>query len=88
MDQAFLNKMYDLIGTEEVERIRSAAKKLSEDHAPENIDKCQCRICELKRKGIDYYKQMSQGRGDWIKRELEQRENRRGIPKLSSTKEK
>lgn len=77
MDQAFLNKMYDLLGPEEVHRIREAAKKTSHDHAPENIDKCQCRVCQLKRKGIDYFRYMAAQRGDWIKKELEREDDGR-----------
>lgn len=72
MDQA-LQKAIDTLGEEEVARIRAAASVCSENHAPDRISSCQCRVCQLKRQGVDYFKWLSQQRGDWIKRELEGR---------------
>lgn len=80
MDNIF-QKALALVGRKEVERIRAAAHKCSDDHSPENIASCQCKICTYKREGIDYFKVIAQNREDWIRKELEgnKDEQERGV---------
>ena len=73
MDQALLQKSIDLLGEKEVARIRAKASRCSEEHAPDRISSCQCNVCNLKRKGIDYFQWVLSQRGDWLKRELQGR---------------
>ena len=73
MDQELLRKSIILLGEKEVAKIRAAASRCSEAHAPDRISSCQCNVCNLKRKGIDYFQWVLSQRGDWIKRELEGR---------------
>ena len=62
-----------MIGADEIEKVREAASTASRDHSPENISHCQCRVCQFKRKGKDYFQWSRSKRDEWIKKELKQR---------------
>jgi len=89
MDQALLQKSIELLGEKEVARIRSAASRCSHEHDPDRINSCQCRVCNLKREGVDYFKWLAGQRGDWLKRELQGRvvEEQKEIHTIEALKE-